>query len=373
MQTRPRSGRFLLAQLHVDSLKGKRSKKTLRVGFQSFVTGSEAYAKAYDGAMERISGQSRDAEEQAKHTLLWVTFARPPITTSELQHALAVEVGESQFDEENMSEIEDMGSVCAGLVTVDTKSNTIRPAHYTSQDYLEQTRDRWLPDARTKIAAVCLTYLSLEAFRDGPCRTSADLDGRLRSYPFYAHAAHAARNWGHYVRTCTESVVSALVYDSAASDQLVQASAQVLFSNYSYSSPKETTKSNAPRVTVLHLLVHFGLDEFFQALLPRCADRDKKDFSGRTPLSRAAERGSINIVQLLLRGGGVNLDSRDDDRTPVSWAAEAGNTSIVELLLSKGAEPDSEDLTGYTPLLYASKRGHGAVVRRLLLENVNVH
>lgn len=60
------------------------------------------------------------------------TCAKRPLTTLELQHALAVEVGESELDEENFPEIEDMVSVCAGLVTVDEECGIIRLVHYKS-------------------------------------------------------------------------------------------------------------------------------------------------------------------------------------------------------------------------------------------------
>jgi hypothetical protein len=45
--------------------------------------------------------------------------------TSKLKHALAIELRELQFDEENLSLIEDMVSVCARLVIVDEESAII--------------------------------------------------------------------------------------------------------------------------------------------------------------------------------------------------------------------------------------------------------
>jgi hypothetical protein len=64
---------------------------------------------------------------------------------SELQHALAVEVGEAELDEENLPEIEDIVSVCAGLVTIDEESGIIRLVHYTTQEYFERTQRQWFP------------------------------------------------------------------------------------------------------------------------------------------------------------------------------------------------------------------------------------
>jgi len=104
-------------------------------------TGSEAYNYAYEAAMERIEGQLSDQEELAKQVLSWITCAKRPLTVSELQHALAVEVSEVELDEDNISSIDDIVSVCAGLVTVDEESRIIRLVHYTTQEYFERTQE----------------------------------------------------------------------------------------------------------------------------------------------------------------------------------------------------------------------------------------
>jgi hypothetical protein len=58
-----------------------------------------------------------------------------------------VEAGESELDEDNLPQIEDMVSVCAGLVTVDEESGIIRLVHYTTQEYFQRTQKIWFPDA----------------------------------------------------------------------------------------------------------------------------------------------------------------------------------------------------------------------------------
>ena len=83
--------------------------------------------------MERIEGQFVDQEKLAKQVLFWITYARRPLTTTELQHALGVEVGESQLDKDNIPQVEYMVSLCAGLVTVDKKSGIIRLVYYITQ------------------------------------------------------------------------------------------------------------------------------------------------------------------------------------------------------------------------------------------------
>ena len=92
--------------------------------------------------MDRIEGQIADQEELAKQVLSWITCAKRPLTTSELRHALAVEVGKPELDEDNLPDIEDMVSVCAGLVTIDKETSVIRLVHYTARSTLSASARR---------------------------------------------------------------------------------------------------------------------------------------------------------------------------------------------------------------------------------------
>ena len=55
-----------------------------------------------------------------------------------------------KLDEENLPEIEDMVSVCAGLVTIDEESNIIRLVHYTTQEYFERTQEPLVSKCRDR-------------------------------------------------------------------------------------------------------------------------------------------------------------------------------------------------------------------------------
>ena len=193
-----------MAQLHPDSLIGKKSPKAVRTALEKLPTGPRAYDYVYGSAMERIEGQVVDQEELAKQVLSWITCAKRPLTTSELQHALGVEVGEPVPDENNLPQVEDIVSVCSGLVTVDKKSDIVRLVHYTAQEYFERTQKKWFPDAETVIAMACITYLSFDIYPKGPCLTDNEFEGRLQISKLYDYAAH---NWGHHARvapsTCT--------------------------------------------------------------------------------------------------------------------------------------------------------------------------
>ena len=131
--------------------------------------GSAALDEAYSEAIERIDGQLAEDRLLARCALSWITYAQRLLTTTELCHALAIEPGDKALNDDNVLDVEDVISVCAGLVTVDEESNIIRLVHYTTQEYFEQIRLEWDPRAQERIAVACLTYLSFDIFRSGSC------------------------------------------------------------------------------------------------------------------------------------------------------------------------------------------------------------
>jgi hypothetical protein len=134
--------------------------------------------------------------------LSWITCAKRLITSSELRHALAVELDTSELDEENLPETGDIVSVCAGLVTVDEESGIIRLIHHTTQEYFERTWTSWFSNAPTYITKTCVTYLLFDAFQTGFCPTDGEFEARLQLNPLQLY-------FGFFIFTITPSAVSA--------------------------------------------------------------------------------------------------------------------------------------------------------------------
>ncbi|KAH2131752.1 hypothetical protein KXV68_000765, partial [Aspergillus fumigatus] len=172
-------GMFLLAHLHFESVKPKKTIRKVREAIASLPKGYGAYNHAYEDAMQRIEKQDMDSQQLAKDVLSWIVCAKRPLTTSELQHALAVEASDDELDEDNLPLVEDMVSVCAGLVTVDEESGIIRLVHYTTQEYFQQTQQKWFPDAESDITRICTSYLSFCPFESGLCQSFDELKERL--------------------------------------------------------------------------------------------------------------------------------------------------------------------------------------------------
>lgn len=97
-------------------LKGKMDANAIRTALKTLPTRSKAYNKTYNAAMERIKGQT-DSKELAIQVLSWITCTKRPLTTLELQHALAVEVGKLELDKDYLLEIEDMVGISSSATS----------------------------------------------------------------------------------------------------------------------------------------------------------------------------------------------------------------------------------------------------------------
>lgn len=96
---------------------------------------------------------------------------------------------------------------------------------------------------------------------------------------------------------------------------------------------------------------------------------ERVDENRDRPLTRAAERGELGIVRLLLeRGANINATGCWQ-QTALHWAAEGGHEEMVAFLLSQGAQTSGSNDFGLTPLLWACLRGHLGVLRLLLQHN----
>lgn len=89
-----------------------------------------------------------------------------------------------------------------------------------------------------------------------------------------------------------------------------------------------------------------------------------EEFSGQ--LHKAAWRGDIDTVKVLLDKG-VDVNERYDfRRTALMNAAWNSQEAVVQLLLDRGADVNAMDRYGDTALKIARKRGHTALVDLLM-------
>ncbi|CZR69790.1 uncharacterized protein PAC_19690 [Phialocephala subalpina] len=333
---------FLLAQVYFGSLDDKLTPKTIKCALKQFQKQSQEFSQefkvqvlglAYDQTMERVNGQKAGLKELAKQVLSWITFAKRELTIIELQHALAVEFGEVELDRDNIPQIKDIVSLCAGLVTIDEESNIIRLIHYTAQEYFERTKSHWFPNVEDRITSICVTYLSFSVFNSGYCRSDDEFEERLQVNPLYDYASH---NWGHHARKASTLVQEAL--DFLSCDAKAQASSQALMAIKRHSSHSGYSQEFPARMIGIHLAAYFGDEEAVKWLLQRGAQIDSKDRYSRTPLNYAAANGYEAVVKLLIDKG-ASLEVKDIRR-----AAKNGHATVFKLLLDKGADLGEDDL-----------------------------
>ncbi|CAL8296033.1 unnamed protein product [Arctogadus glacialis] len=143
-----------------------------------------------------------------------------------------------------------------------------------------------------------------------------------------------------------------------------------------------------------------------KAHLDKFKEVDGRSDNGQTPLMVAAEQGSLEIVQeLIRRGANVNLDDVDCWTALISaareghlevvkellennanlehrdmggwsalmWAAYKGRTPVAQMLLDKGANPNITGQYSVYPIIWAAGRGHGEIVHLLLQHGAKVN
>ncbi|OCT48904.1 Ankyrin repeat protein [Cladophialophora carrionii] len=366
-------GMFLLAQLYIDSLVGKRSPAALRAALKSLrkasavsSDGSSALDEAYKKAMERIQRQRGDLPRDAMLILAWVVHARRQITVPELQEALAVEICKSALDEDNIPTVDHITRACAPLIAVDTESNIVRLVHYTTQKYLERTRDIWFQNAQIDITKICITYLSFSAFDSDFCISEAKSWDTLETNKLYNYAA---QNWRHHAHEAFALSWEALeVVDFLEREGILRACSQALMVP-KYQHFRYANQMIPRQMTALHLASYSGLHDVAVTLLARGHDPNGRDSEGLTPLLWAAKNGHAPVVKLLLgRSADPDPQRASADRTPLSWAAANGHEVVVQLLLGKKSKLEAKDEDGLTPLALAARKGH-EVVTKLLLES----
>lgn len=396
----------------MDSFQTRLKVKTIRADLLALPKGLDAYDTAYDDAMTRIFGQERDYQESAAKLLSLILCARRPLTSHELQHALMIETGDMELDPDNSLDPETMLSVCAGLITIDESSDTIRFVHYTTQEYLQRTQERWIPNAEFKIARACLDYLLLHEFslatddseedtdsersdsssinlsnghdevtgtddsymyrfnnEHGPDDSAKNIRRRKFEFPFAKYAIrHGPYHWDAVIttQTSTHADILSLLLSSPILSTMRQ-----MFHPYPYPDDSFPGTNLDAVVNWFSQLCLANLTEF--CLVNGWTCETNGPCSGLSPLNYAAAHGHEPLVRLLL-GHNADIENSSDQwsQTPLMQAAMGGHESIVQLLLQNNASVDQKDSGGSTALTRAATRGSESIVRALLPYSTNL-
>jgi ankyrin repeat protein len=372
--------------LHVNSLKGKVNAKAVEDALAEVESGGSSLIKAYDKTMRMIQRQDEGYRTLAKHTLSWLAFSDEPLTTSQLQHALAIEPGKTDLDFNNVTNLEIILSSCAGLVTVQENYNacsTVHMVHKTTQEYFLETRLEWFGDVRARLARLSLTYLTFQTFGTGPYR--ADLASRQEKYPLWIYLS---RYFSRYIEGKSDSEdarVKSMLGKFFLGDAYVVAHVQArpeLFdtNNWKYLSLRSTFNSLetwrphlfarrgfAEGSTALHLAIFYRFGSLIPMLIHKGAN--KTDSYGLTPLHLAVVLKFYEGIQYLLSAPEVdcNVAAPGREWTALLHACKEGDERSVRLLLAcEKTDCNLPDEHGVTPLMWALSYRRSEVVRLLL-------
>ena len=210
---------------------------------------------------------------------------------SELQEALAVEIGKPALNRDDIPTVEHMIKACDPLVVIEEESNIIRLVHYTTQEYLERTQNAWFENAQIDITRRMATYLSFSAFNTGLCDSYDEFEERKATHKLYSYAAE---NWGHHAREALVRGMEAWeLVDFLESDRKREAASQIAMAR-----PNNYYGDKLRDVTATHLAGYFGTCEVMALLLekghsPSATDTyENAAVVGRNKWSRNSSRAS---------------------------------------------------------------------------------
>jgi len=361
--------RFLLASLHIELiLRGTtvaRRKKALKA-----IKDGVGLGDAYDATLERIKAQDEEKATLAISALTWVCHSERPLLVDELCHALGVEIGEKDFDPENVPSMGALLEYCQGLITVDAEASTVRLIHYTVQEYL-CSQPSLFSKPHSVLAETCLTYLNSQQVGSLTSHSLKDAHSLIDDESML-FLMYSAGSWGTHANKDLSDSVKALAleplnrYEGHIS--AVALLGQTLGPSFRGLGARSSLFSG------LHCASFFGIVELVTVLI-NAGDYNvnQQDCIGSTPLGWAAFNGHEGVVEVLL--GQKNIDLNRPDKSgngPLGCAASNGHEGVVKILLGEHEiDPNYQDKNGLTPLGWAAAKGYEGVAK-LLLERENM-
>mmetsp|Transcript_24250 Transcript_24250/g.29409 ORF Transcript_24250/g.29409 Transcript_24250/m.29409 type:complete len:457 (+) Transcript_24250:181-1551(+) len=159
--------------------------------------------------------------------------------------------------------------------------------------------------------------------------------------------------------------------DAWAGNHEIMASQIPLVPHYLACFNKRQPKCN--HATMLHVAAQCGHAKVVALMVDNGADVNIQDDDGKTPLFVACSFNNVDVVQILLKVPGINLElGNNEGSRPLQFAAEAGYIKVVRMLLDAGADIDAKGLNHQTALHEAVIGGHESIVRMLLSKGCDV-
>ncbi len=343
--------------------------RDIRMAVQNLPKGIRQLNDAYNGTNARIERQDPARVELAKTMFCWITHARRPLSAVELQEALAVKDNDEELDEENKVIIDEVVTLCEGLVTVDGKSGIVCLIHYTTDQFLRNIKGDWIAKCPVLLASTCLTYLAFSTFSSGPCSTNESLRARVTCNKLFRYVVH---HWNHHTLGVQAEMIKLavrLLQDNALVRSMCQGK---LLWNAAYQGDERVYQFYPPHLFDntygIDLAAMYGLEVVCDCLLETGTGAGQRDSCGKAPYGLSARLERDLVARLLLARDDVDaVVTENRGRTPLLRAAEKGHATAVKILLAQNSLNMAQaDTSGRTPLSVAIAQGNERIVKLLL-------
>ena len=137
-------------------------------------------------------------------------------------------------------------------------------------------------------------------------------------------------------------------------------------------SPNTTFKVGKYNIPVIFYAINSGDEMTFQVLLHSKANL-LASVEGVSVLSKAAEKGTPEMISLIIKSGADINTEGYNKMTPLMTAIENDNNGAAWLFIQSGADVNAADIYGMTSLMRALGRGNIDIVRELIKKGANVN
>ncbi|KAF2805686.1 uncharacterized protein BDZ99DRAFT_109722 [Mytilinidion resinicola] len=373
-------GMFLWVNLQLDSLCQASKAQKDQVVEDALETLPQGLPDTYVRILERIEDQPSYMRDLALNCLAWMIYARRPLSTRELQIALAINSRCTIPQDLQPDSPRVILEACGNLL--EEANGAIRPIHFTVQEFLTTAVQGLLQHAvRTqlldsnsmhkRLSSACLSYMHLVAF-SRPAQRGSRLYLRLRDNIF---ASYASQNFDYHISECDEippdvmkqlerlfqqesTYLAAVLQIKILRDghdyntieqrfdrmQFLVTPATVVYSTSLYNIPavRQQWVDQTPPTYALHLAASAGLTSAVIRLLEGGCDVNEKDGSGSTSLCYACFNTDLELIQTLLsKGAEINAQGGYYGNA-LQAASYEGHEQVVKLLLEKNADVNAQ-------------------------------
>lgn len=355
----------------------------------------------YTKWMDRIESQDEYDKNLAKQALALVVCSKRALTPEELRYALAIHEGDTNLNERGLCDIDDIISLCEGLIVISQETDTVRLVHgATAAEFFNAHLSDYFPEAELYVASTCMTILNFTSYTEVAdfwriCATpderptleenaaiEEEFHQQFEKLPFLRYAAFY---WPQHLRTCGQKLLDPAVsfIESGSRFRYLFYQMWSHFDDY-IPHPENTTVWLYDGEDLLLTCARLGLTCVYETMLDRDPENrlfnlNRTDTGGRTALLLATRRNHAGMVGFLVKQQGLNITlgpKSNDGLTPLDIACREGNPEILaELLKHPDLTVNTRIRSSSTPWLssnfdlpihIATKRGHLRLVQHLV-------